>query len=178
MKTIDYGTFGQMIKALSFFCLLIVFSPLRCSKNETVTQLKPTVSVKVISIADGDSFTALINGKSQKFRIFGIDAPEKGMPYYKVSKQKLTSLIGGKEVQIDLIETDRYQRSVVHVTLPDQKDVAAEMLKSGLVWHYHQYSHNRKYAEIEANARHKRIGLWQEKNPSPPWEIRAARRNR
>lgn len=37
---------------------------------------------KVISIADGDTFTMLINGNQQiKIRLHGIDCPEKGQDY-------------------------------------------------------------------------------------------------
>jgi endonuclease YncB( thermonuclease family) len=45
---------------------------------------------------------------------------------------------------------------------------------AGYAWQYKKYSKDPAYADLEAEARAARLGLWQEKNPVPPWEwIRA-----
>lgn len=163
-----------MMKTISFFCWFFLLSmPLVCAP-ETTAEL----SVKVISVADGDSFTAMADGKKIKVRIHGIDAPEKAMPFYKVAKQKLSSLIGDKTIRLDVVETDQYGRKVAKATTPDGKDVASEMIGSGLAWHYKHYSNDPKLAALEKAARQKRIGLWQEENPSRPWEVRKIRRQK
>lgn len=169
---VGFTIFGHMTKAL---CILASFLAL-ATTGRCVDEEKVSLEARVVSIADGDSFTALVNGRQQKFRIFGIDAPEQGMPFYKASKQKLSSLIVRKEIQIDLIETDRYGRGVVRIILSDGKDVASEMLRTGFAWHYRQYSNNREYELLERMARTNRIGLWQDKSPLPPWQIRKTRR--
>ena len=69
-------------------------------------------------------------------------------------------------------EYDRYKRPVVWVYTIDGKDVSAEMLKAGMAWHYKQFDKSKKYADLENYARKKKIGLWKDKKPVPPWEYR------
>ncbi len=51
-----------------------------------------------------------------------------------------------------------------------------EQVKTGMAWFYRYYqkelsAENRKlYAKAEDEARSERRGLWQGKNPAPPWE--------
>ena len=56
---------------------------------------------KVVSIADGDTITVLDAEKVQhKIRLEGIDAPEKGQAFGTKSKEKLSELLGEKEVAV------------------------------------------------------------------------------
>lgn len=60
-----------------------------------------TFQVKVIKIQDGDRFVGINNDKLQiKFRLLGIDAPEKKQAYGTQSKQYLSSLIFGKSITV------------------------------------------------------------------------------
>jgi len=131
---------------------------------------------KVISIADGDTFTILQNNQQTKIRIDAIDAPEKGMPYYKVSKQYLSDLCFGKSVTVKVSKIDRYGRSVARITLSDGRDISTEMIKAGMAWHYKKYSNDKVLAALEVAARSKRAGLWLDKNPIAPWDIRKLHR--
>ncbi len=53
--------------------------------------------------------------------------------------------------------------------------VNLEQVKTGMAWFYRYYqkelsAENRKlYAKAEDEARSERRGLWQGKNPAPPW---------
>jgi len=139
--------------------------PLSFKKGEEYT-------VKVVGVADGDTFTGLTEDNQQiKCRIYGIDAPEKKQAFGNRSKQTLSDLIFGEEVQIKIQNKDRYGRAVVWVVF-NGKDVSAEMLKAGMAWHYKQYSKDKDYAELEEQARQKKIGLWADKEPVAPWEFR------
>ena len=134
-------------------------------------------SVKVVGVTDGDTFTGLTADNIQvKCRIYGIDAPETrnggAQPFCQKSKQTLSDLIFGKQVQIKIQNKDRWQRAVVWVYTSDGKDISAEMLKAGMAWHYKQYSKDNEYAELENAARKQKIGLWADKNPVAPWEWR------
>jgi endonuclease YncB( thermonuclease family) len=56
---------------------------------------------KVVSITDGDTITVLDAEKVQhKIRLEGIDAPEKGQAFGTKSKEKLSELLGEKEVAV------------------------------------------------------------------------------
>ncbi len=60
----------------------------------------------------------------------------------------------------------------------DGQDMNLEQVKAGLAWHYKYYQEGQTpsdryvYAKAEWQARQKRLGLWQHKNPMPPWEWR------
>ena len=133
--------------------------------------------VKVISISDGDTFRGLTeNNEEIKFRIFGIDAPERHQAFGKRSTQYLSDLIFGETVGIKIQKTDYFGRLVVWVYTSDDKDVSVEMLKAGMAWHFKKYDKSEEYASLENNARLNRIGLWVDKNPIPPWVFRKSKK--
>ena len=132
--------------------------------------------VKVIAVADGDTFTILENNKPVRIRISAIDAPEKGMPFAKASKKFLSALCFGKMVTIHTRTTDRYGRTVARATLSNGKDISTEMIRAGFAWHYRKYSNDILLSDLEIQARKKKAGLWQDKEPVAPWEIRKLHR--
>ena len=44
------------------------------------------------------------------------------------------------------------------------------MVANGYAWAFKKYS--KKYAPDESNAKHEKLGLWAEEDPTPPWEYR------
>ena len=135
--------------------------------------------VKVVKVSDGDTFIGLTDDKERvRFRMQGIDAPESKQAYSKKSTDKLSELIFGKEVGIEIhTKSDRYGRPVVYVYTLDGTDVCAEMIRSGMAWHYKQYDKSEHYSSLEKEARRNKAGLWQDANPTPPWEYRNNNRN-
>lgn len=72
------------------FYILLVFITLGMMANAQSFQ------VKVVKISDGDTFTAINRDNLQiKFRIYGIDAPEKKQAFGTKSREFLSSLIFG-----------------------------------------------------------------------------------
>jgi micrococcal nuclease len=129
--------------------------------------------VKVISITDGDTFKGLTeNNEEIKFRIHGIDAPEKKQAFGTKSKEYLSDLIFGKTVGIKLQSKDRYGRSVVWVYTANGEDVSALMIQAGMAWHYKKYDDSRQYVDLEDEARANKVGLWVDANPIEPWDFR------
>jgi len=131
---------------------------------------------QVIGIGDGDTFDVLVNKTIVRIRLDGIDAPERGMPFYKVSKKYLSDLIFRKHVKIMAIKSDQNKRLVAK-SLVDSTDVSAQMLKAGLAWHYKKYNTSKQYAQFEMTAKSKKQGLWHDSKSLPPWEIRKIRRS-
>jgi micrococcal nuclease len=161
------------------YCILLFLVFLSAS-NESVPESKNRSAVlptKVISIADGDTFSILQNNQTLRIRIDAIDAPEKGMPYSKQSKKYLAALCFHKPVKLKVMKTDRYGRLIARAILPDGRDISAEMIRAGMAWHYKQYSADKTLAHLEILARQKHIGLWQDPHPIAPWEIRKLHRN-
>ena len=145
------------------------------------------VEGKVTKVADGDTITVLDSNKEQhRIRLAGIDAPEKGQPFGDASRKMLGELVAGKEVRIEFEKYDRYGRIVgkVWVTPIDcpscdkTLDVGLAQITSGMAWWYRKYAHEQstedqgRYEFAEKEAKAKNIGLWQDRNPVPPWEFR------
>jgi len=61
---------------------------------------------------------------------------------------------------------------------PKTLDVGMALLTLGLAWHYKQYANEQpveergQYSFAEEEARSKRVGLWRDNEPTPPWEWR------
>ncbi len=134
-----------------------------------------TLTGIVVKVADGDSITVLDNNIEHKIRLQGIDAPERKQAFGNASRKHLASPVAGKEVTVKWVKRDRYGR-IVGFVIVDGQDVNLAQVKTGMAWFYRYYqkelgAENRKlYAQAEDEARAIKKGLWQDKNPMPPWE--------
>ncbi len=132
-------------------------------------------TVKVVGISDGDTFTAINRDNLQiKFRIFGIDAPEKKQAFGNKSKEYLSFLIFMKTVTVDVQSRDGWGRYITYVYTPDGKDVSLLMIQAGMAWHFKKYDSNEKYSDAEIAARRDKKGLWYDVAPIAPWIFRKA----
>jgi endonuclease YncB( thermonuclease family) len=143
-----------------------------------------TLPGRVVGITDGDTIVILAEGNVQhKIRLQGIDAPERGQPYGTKSKQHLSDLVAGRFVTVEYDKRDRYGRIVGKVLIGGE-DTCLEQISSGYAWHYKKYQNEQTetdrqlYSETEIEAREAKRGLWQDPHAIPPWEYRAAERNR
>jgi micrococcal nuclease len=125
-------------------------------------------SAKVIGVSDGDTVTVLVSNRPLKVLLEGIDCPERGQPFGRVATTFTWTRVYGKTVELEPRDTDRYGRLVARIRVGGA-DLGRELLSAGLAWHYTQYSNDRAYAGAEQGARAKRIGLWSQKDPVPPW---------
>lgn len=134
------------------------------------------------SIYDGDTFRVKCDGRGQKVRLCGIDAPEIKQPLGIESRNYLRSLIAKASNQVIVIEMnrDKYNRTVAEVLFetPDgEQSVQEEMLKEGMAYHYKQFSgscHNRDVFDIaEEMGRSQQRGVWRLPNGGErPWDYR------
>jgi endonuclease YncB( thermonuclease family) len=155
-------------------CLFLLFIILLASCTSGLKVCRDCdYTIKVTAITDGDTFKGLTSDETEmKFRIYGIDAPEKKQPFGNRSKQYLSDLIFGQTVYIKSHGKDRYNRWIAQVYTKEGRDVSAEMLKAGMAWHYKQYDNSERYAKLENISRSKKRGLWKDKTPIPPWKYR------
>lgn len=131
---------------------------------------------RVVGVSDGDTLTCLTSASRQvKVRLAEIDAPESRQPYGSRAKQALSALAFGKQVVLEVQDTDRYGRTVARV-VADGQDVNAELVRQGAAWVYRQYSRDRSLIALEEQARAAARGLWAlpENERMPPWEWRRA----
>jgi len=149
--------------------------------------LADTIEGLVVGVSDGDTITVFDSAKTQhKIRLAGIDAPESKQPFGQASKKRLSDLVFNKDVRVEWRKRDRYGRIVgkVLVQPPDcptcqqTRDAGLAQIEAGLAWWYREYRREQsledqgyyEYAEFDAQAR--RIGLWVDASPMPPWEWR------
>ena len=93
-----------------------------------------------MGVTDGDTITLLDAGKRQhKIRLGGIDAPESGQPFGRVSKLHLAELVAHREAVAECSKTDRYGRAVCRV-LVGGADVGLEQVRAGLAWFFSRYA--------------------------------------
>lgn len=136
------------------------------------------LSGRVTDIASGDSITIIdASGVEYKVRLSGIDAPEKQQPFGQESKKSLADLVYGKEVTVNWIKRDYHKRVVGKVML-NKTDVNLEQVKRGVAWVFKHfvndpYSQDQAdYVDAQEQAEDRRLGLWTQKDPIPPWEFR------
>lgn len=137
-------------------------------------------NVLVKEVEDGDTVQL---EKGMPIRLVGIDAPEKGKPYFNEARSYLISLLGNKKVTVEYIQiqNDNYGRLRGYLWVvcdyPSQKycqdgkiNVNVALAGSGLaevriektfVRLRPDYTNDLKKAE--AQAREERLGIWSEK---------------
>jgi len=133
---------------------------------------------RVVRIVDGDTYDILINGIQTRIRMDGIDAPERGQPYYQVSKEYLGRLCEGQTVRLQVKSRDRFGRTVAKSWISGNRELGAEMIRAGMAWHFTKYSDDAGLARLESEARRARKGLWADPRPVAPWDYRKMKRRK
>lgn len=155
--------------------------------------LPAVLSCLIVGVIDGDTLTARCDTpgveqpyQQERVRLTGIDAPERGQAFSSRSRQAMSDLAYGKPARLDCGKRDRYQRLVCDVYVapkarPDglpSVDVGLALVQQGLAWWYRAYSHEQtaaqrvRYERAETRARNQGVGLWQDPDPTPPWDYR------
>lgn len=170
------------IKKLGFSALLLMLSMAAGAETRSGTV-----------VADGDTVTVLdANDQQHKIRLSGIDAPEKSQAFGQRSKESMSALVFGKEVDVQWDKRDRYKSIVGKVMVaapscrtdrcPKTLDAGVAQITVGLAWWYQKYAKDQsvedagRYEFAEHEARGKRAGLWSDGHPIPPWDWRKRQR--
>lgn len=159
----------------------------------SVSQLWATTETcLVVGVNDGDTITARCglpgDYRVVKVGLSGIDSPEKRQAFGQRAKQAMSELVFGKDVSLECFKQDRYGRSICRVMIaptsspsgPKTLDSGLAMITVGMAWWYRKYAKDQppeqrgQYEFAEFEARSKRVGLWTEAEPTPPWDWRKA----
>ena len=136
------------------------------------------ITAKVVGVKDGDTFVVLNEKKEIVVRLEHIDAPEKNQPFGNKAKQFASDFCFGKTVVvIGNGKKDRNGRWIGEIFFKNQ-NLGKELVRNGLAWHFKRYSKSENYADLEAAARKKKIGLWRDKDPVAPWNWRKSKRKK
>jgi micrococcal nuclease len=85
---------------------------------------------------DGD--TLKLDG--QRYRLWGIDAPERDKPGGSAATRALRSIIAGQALTCQVLDTNRYDRPVVICHLPDGRDPSCDLVAGGFAEDWPKYS--------------------------------------
>lgn len=168
-----YQQLTRLIIAIAF--VLGVASP---SLAETLTGI-------VTKVADGDTVTLKADGKEERIRLIGIDAPEKAQaPWGMRAKDFTTKLAMGKQARVktDVTPRDKYGRLLGYLYV-GETFVNLELVRQGfaLVYTYPpNVAHTDEFVSAQRDAREKALNIWDGRDglKQTPSDFRHGKRDR
>jgi len=138
-----------------------------------------SITGKVVKVADGDTITILAEREQVRVRLANIDTPERRQPWAKKAKRALADLVAGEWVEVEVLDIDRYGRTV-GLVLVSGIEANRALVAAGHAWVYPRYNRDPELPDIEAAARAAGRGLWSlpAAERVPPWEWRQQQRRR
>jgi micrococcal nuclease len=139
----------------------------------------PTFALEITYFYDGD--TVKIKDQSNnniayeyKLRLTDIDAPERNQTYGLKSRRALMRFCKKADVKVYISGMDKYHRNLGKLHC-NSLDASEFMVKNGHAWFNRKYSMDYMLALQEDEARKNKLGLWNEKQQTPPWVWRKNR---
>jgi endonuclease YncB( thermonuclease family) len=136
-----------------------------------------TLTGRVANVSEGDTLILLVGRQPYTIRIAGIDAPERYQAWGDQSKTNLSRLASNRIAVADCATLDQWGHKVCKVSV-NTLDIGLEQVKDGMAWRYSKYAKDQSpedqsaYASAELMAKLRRLGLWGDTNPIPPWRFR------
>ena len=128
---------------------------------------------EVADVVDGDTLTVRAEGKDDRIRLCGIDAPELGQPVGNDARARLRSLVSAVGNQVIVVPSERDRNGLLLAEVfvsagkrsEEEKLLNYEMVRAGMAHHYKEYSDRcpnggEILAEAEQEAKSKRLGVW------------------
>ncbi len=123
--------------------------------------------VRVKEVKSGDSFVVIWQGKGQRVRLVGIDAPDKDEPLYEEARKVLSELILGKKVMLKFDNKDNRPEldtagRWVCVAYLGKTCLNEEMVKKGYacVDTRRPCARLKNLQSLEDYARNEKLGIW------------------
>jgi len=180
--SVTYRREHSLIKRLICIPCLILLSFLPAIAEEPLRTIDGIVS----EVSDGDTITVVNSqGKMVKLRLYMVDAPEKeksnqkagrmnkpGQSYGDEAWKALSAKIYRKRVKAEVMAV--HKNRAISVVWLDGRNINIEMVVEGWAWcrRCQDQPQAAEYVQAEKDARSRRLGLWQQSAPQPPWEFR------
>ncbi len=167
------------MKRLSFLAALLCLAWPSLAQAASTPDAPAQFVARCVGVTDGDTLKVLyVEGETKseiKIRLYGIDAPERKQAFGTQAKTALSELAFGKDLTVTSTGRDRYGRLLAWLAV-ESTPINAEMVRAGFAWHYRKYAPKEtELADLEADARANRRGLWIDAAPVAPWEFRKAK---
>lgn len=158
----------NLISVIFFMVVMVIY--IAQEKKSFLGARQDGDAIQVVVVHDGDTVSVTINGKQEKVRLIGIDAPEIGQkPWGQESKRHLESILKNTSqkvrMEFDVEKTDQHGRILAYLWTADKSLINLMMVKNGYAMLY-TVPPNVKYAEefrkAQAEARERGRGIWGE----------------
>ena len=140
-----------------------------------------SITGQVVDVADGDTLTIVTSwNETLKIRLAGVDCPETFQVHGEAAKQFLSFKTLKRRARIEPETIDQYGRTVGMV-LVNGENINRQIVAEGHGWVFKKYctaEYCADWLNLEAKAKAARIGLWEDENPTAPWDWRAKERGR
>lgn len=163
MKLLKYLFILLIIGIVIYVCYMVVYDT-------------DKIGVKLDKCVDGDTAWFIIDGKSTKVRLLGINAPEFTKEHEEygedASNYTCSMLENANEIYIEFDNNsdkyDKYDRMLGYVFV-DNDNLGELLLSNGLAevkYIYGDYKYIDRYCDVQYNAYKNKIGIWNIKNYS------------
>jgi TonB family protein len=151
------------IERIALLLFLLPSISLLCLAQEAGTKYQG----KVVSVADGNTLTLLVDDKKLSVRLLGIDAPSQALR--DASRENLSRLVDGKSVAFSSVPLEVLtgkQKIRVGKVLLNDADVALSQLAGGFAWQSNEFEkyqnpkEQQLYVEAEQRAKESKLGIW------------------
>lgn len=174
---------SMIIPIIVFAFVILIYHPVSAEKFSDNWE-----NISIVRIIDGVTYIVQHENRStSKCRLAFVDTPEvessrkKGQPKGIEAKEFIIKLVLEKNLYMK-IGARTYNRNVCIISLNKtyEESLSFILVRNGYAWVYSDYIRKTKEgqeiestlldAEVKARASH--IGIWEDKNPQPPWEFR------
>ncbi len=156
------------MRSFFLFCLLSLHFPLAWAWQGMVEE-----------VIDGDSLKIRHeSGRIYDVRLYGVDSPELAQARGIEARSAAKKLVGGKVVDVQVINVDANGTTVAVVAINDQYSLQAFLVGSGMAWVYDGHCNLKlctQWQSMESQAKSAGRGLWSDPHPVPPWTWREQR---
>ncbi len=152
-------------RPFSIALLLLCFTPVLCGAFQA----------RVVKVVDGDTVLIEYQGGTRPIHLVEIDCPQLSQPYGKAARDLTRLCLEGKMAEI-------HSRNGLHasdIRTPEGRSISFLLMRKGLAWYPKNYNRQDPLnmsrfdglGKLEKTARKRRIGLWSQADPQPPWTL-------
>ena len=131
-------------------------------------------------VQGGDRFEFRRSGELHYIWIRGVKCPKPGQDYCSQAATATRNMTRGKVVRIDVVGQNESKVEIADVFVAEHDvegvegdlNVGLELLRRGLGWFNEtKFEKSELYRQAQASAKSKKIGLWSDVDPVPPWNF-------
>ena len=151
------------------------------TRTNTPDEKVSTTLYSVVKVVDGDTIDVVIDDKTERLRLIGINTPETADPrkpvecFGREASNRAKELLDGKKVSLESDplqgERDKYGRLLRYVFLENGSNFNLKMIEDGYAYEYTydgSYKYQQEFKLAQKKAEENKTGLWGEGCQSHP----------